>query len=300
MGKRLVMCTSTGCLEYAPERYRKLGIDIIRVHLHFKGKEYLEGLDLDPVDLYKQMEDTKDMRDNLPHTSMPTNPEIAEHFEKAIADGYDEVIVICISSGLGGTYNFVRLTAEDYEDRLKITVIDSKITCFIEGYLAVMAKKMVDEGVPTETIVKELNWVMRHREFVGLDSRLDYLIYNGRLKGGAAFFGKLMSVCPVIHFNENGEIVSLTTGIGEKKALVKTCQIMQGIIKDRDPKDYILLHTFTGPRPLNRLLEIEKDYGIKCNHEDVIMSPVSGIHNGPWLAAYMYIPIRREDENIDE
>ncbi len=300
MGKRLVMCTSTGCLEYAPERYRDLGIDIIRVHLHFKGKEYLEGLDLDPVDLYNQMENTKDMRDNLPHTSMPTNPEICAHFDKAIEDGYDEVIVICISSGLGGTYNFIRLTAEDYEDRLKITVIDSKITGFIEGYLAVLAKRMVDNNVPTEDIVKEINWIMRHREFVGLDSRLDYLIYNGRLKGGAAFFGKLMSVCPVIHFNDDGEIVSLTTGIGEKKALIKTCQIIQGIIKDRDPKDYILLHTFTGPHPLDKLLEIEGEYNIKCNHEDVIMSPVSGIHNGPWLVGYMYIPLRREDENIDE
>ena len=75
--KRLVMCTSTGCLEYAPERYRNLGIDIIRIHLFFKGKEYLEGFDLDPVDLYKQMENTKEVKDNLPHTAMPTYEEIA-------------------------------------------------------------------------------------------------------------------------------------------------------------------------------------------------------------------------------
>ena len=103
MGKRLVMCTSTGCLEYAPERYHNLGIEIIRVHLFFKEKEYLEGLDLDPVDLYKQMENTSDVKKTLPHTAMPTHDEIAEKFEKAIKDGYDEVICVCISSGLGGT-----------------------------------------------------------------------------------------------------------------------------------------------------------------------------------------------------
>ena len=39
--KRKVMCTSTGCIEYAPERYQKYDIDIIRVHVHFDGKEYL-------------------------------------------------------------------------------------------------------------------------------------------------------------------------------------------------------------------------------------------------------------------
>lgn len=95
--KRLVMCTSTGCLEYAPERYRNLGIDIIRIHLFFKDKEYLEGLDLDPTSLYKQMENTKDVKDNLPHTAMPTYEEIASHLKKAIEDGYDEVICITIS-----------------------------------------------------------------------------------------------------------------------------------------------------------------------------------------------------------
>ena len=39
-----IMCTSTGCIEYAPERYRNMGIDIIRVHVFFEGKEYLDKM----------------------------------------------------------------------------------------------------------------------------------------------------------------------------------------------------------------------------------------------------------------
>ena len=54
MSKRLVACTSTGCLEYAPERYREYGIEIIRIHILFEGNEYLEGYGLDPVDFYKK------------------------------------------------------------------------------------------------------------------------------------------------------------------------------------------------------------------------------------------------------
>lgn len=188
--KRLVMCTSTGCLEYAPERYRNLGIDIIRIHLFFKGKEYLEGFDLDPVDLYKQMENTKEVKDNLPHTAMPTYEEIAGHFQKAIDEGYDEIICIAISSGLGGTYNFINLVAAAYIGKIKITVIDSRITCFNEGYLAVKAKELVDKGVPTETIVKEIEWIKARQEFIGLDEKLDYLIFNGRLRGGKSICRK--------------------------------------------------------------------------------------------------------------
>ena len=73
--------------------------------------------------------------------------------------------------------------AADFLDKLKITVIDSKITCFNEGYLAVKAKELVDKGVPTETIIKEIEWIKKRQEFIGLDEKLDYLIFNGRLKG---------------------------------------------------------------------------------------------------------------------
>ena len=76
MSKRLVACTSTGCIEFAPERYRNLGIEIIRVHMFFKGKEYLEGPDFDPVQFYKDLETLEDPRNNLPTTGIPTPEEI--------------------------------------------------------------------------------------------------------------------------------------------------------------------------------------------------------------------------------
>ena len=298
--KRKVMCTSTGCIEYAPDRYKDLGIDIIRVHVHFNGKEYLDGLDLDPVDFYNQLEKLEDPKKNLPYTSMPTREEIIAHFDKAYEEGCKEVIVIAISSGCGGTYNFIRLIAEEYKDKMDITVIDSKITCFGEGLLAIRAAQMMQEGIPTDTIIKEIYWMMKHQEFLGIDGKLDYLIYNGRLKGGKALMGKMLNICPVIHFTREGEIVSLQSVRTQKKALNQTCQILNEIIGDRDPKDYLLWHIYTGPSVLEELVEIEKKYDIKTNHEDVIMSPVSGAHNGPWLAGYGLAFLRREDEPLED
>lgn len=81
------MCTSTGYIEYAPERYRNLGIDIIRVHELFNGIEYREGLDLDLVDFYRQLETIEDPKNHLPSTAMPDTDDITGLFEKAISDG---------------------------------------------------------------------------------------------------------------------------------------------------------------------------------------------------------------------
>ena len=300
MSKIKIMCTSTGCIEYAPERYQQLGIDIIRIHVFFNGKEYREGLDLDPVDFYNQLETIEDPKNHLPTTGMPDTEEIMAAFDRAIEEGCDEAIVYVLSSALGGTYNKICLVARDYAEKLKIHVVDTKITCFGEGLLAIKAAENAAAGMSAEEILKESRWMMQHQEFIGVDGKLDYLIYNGRLKGGKAFMGQLLNICPVIHFSKEGEIVPLESVRTQKKALVRTCELLKEMIGDRDPKDYLLWHIYTGPSLIRMLEQIESKYGIETNHEAVIMSPVSGCHNGPWLAGYGLAFLRREDEPLED
>ena len=300
MSKIKIMCTSTGCIDYAPERYKSFGIDIIRIHVFFNGKEYREGFDLDPVEFYRQLESIEDPKNHLPTTGMPDTEEIMECFDRAIADGYDEAIVYVLSSALGGTYNKICLVAKEYENKLKIHVIDTRLTCFGEGLLAIKAAEYAAKGMSAEEILKETRWSMNHQEFIGVDGKLDYLIYNGRLKGGKAFMGQLLNICPVIHFSKEGEIVPLESVRTLKKALARTCELLKEIIGDRDPKDYLLRHIYTGPSLIKTLEEIEGKFGIKTNHEAVIMSPVSGSHNGPWLAGYGLLFLRRDDEPLED
>ena len=300
MSKIKIMCTSTGCIEYAPERYRNLGIDIIRVHVLFEGKEYLEGLDLDPVAFYEKLETLEDPKSNLPKTAIPTVAEISAHFDKAIEEGFDETIVYTLSSQLGGTYNAISLVARDYQDKIKIHVVDTKITSFVEGLLAVKAQEMVSAGKTSEEILKETAWMMKTHTFMGIDAKLDYLIYNGRLKGGKAFLGQMLKICPVVNFNEKGECVPLESVRTPKKALMRTCEILKEKIGNRNPEDYILFHVYTGTSVIEQLKTIEERYEIKTNHEAVIMSPVSGSHNGPWLAGYGLLFLRREDEPLED
>ena len=300
MSKIKIMCTSTGCIDYAPERYMSLGIDIIRIHVFFNGKEYREGLDLDPVDFYSQLETLEDPKNHLPYTGMPDTEEIEAAFDRAIEEGCDEAIVYVLSSALGGTYNKICLVAKEYEGKLKIHVVDTHITCFGEGLLAIRAAEYAAKGMSSEEILRETAWSMKHQEFMGVVGNLDYLIYNGRLKGGKAFMGQLLNICPVIHFSKEGEIVPLESVRTQKKALARTCELIKEIIGDRAPEDYLLWHIYTGPTLVKTLEEIEKKYGIETNHEAVIMSPVSGSHNGPWLAGYGLAFIRRDDESLED
>ena len=300
MSKIKIMCTSTGCIENAPERYRNLGIDIVRLHVLFEGKEYTEGFDLDPDEFYAKLEKLEDPKNNLPKTSMPSAEEISKHYEQAIADGYDEIIFFTLSTGLSGTYDVACGVAKNYEDKIKIHVVDSKNNSFVEGFLAVRAQQMVNAGMSSEEILKESAWTIKNHRFIAVDGKLDYLIYNGRLKGGKAFLGQLLNICPILHFNEEGNIVALESVRTQKKALARMCEMVKERIGDRSPEDYVLFHIYTGPSLVEQLKVIEEKFDVKTNHEAVIMSPISGAHNGPYLAGYGIIFLRRDDESLED
>ena len=298
--KRLVMCTSSGCLDYVPEEIKDLDIDIFRLHIYFKGNEYLEGLNLDPVKFYAELETLEDAKNNLPKTSLPSVGEIEEHFARAVENGYDEVIVVVLSTGLSATYSAACQAAKSFEDKLKITVIDTKTNSYNEGLIAIKAAQLIKEGVPTETILKEIAWIQKSQEFFGVHGKLDYLIYNGRLKGGKAFMGKMLNICPVVGFGRDGVITSWETVRTQKKAIARCCEIIKEKIGDRDPKDYILWHCYTGPSFLPLLQEAEKKFGIETNHAPVMMSTGSGSHNGPWFVGYGLMFLRRDDEPLED
>ena len=302
MDKIKVICTSTGCLDYAPEQYDEIKqkIDIIRIHMFFHGKEYLEGLDFDPGQFYCVMENVRDVKKDLPHTGMPTHDEVAEVFDRAIEEGYNKIIVISLSSYLGGTWNFIRSVAQEYRKKAEIVVVDAKITCFQEGQLAILAQEMADRGCDVPEILQEIEWRKAHQEFLGVSERLDYLILNKRLKGGRALLGKAIKVCPVVHFNHSGKLAPLSSALGANNALKKADEQLLKWIGDRKDSDYLLYRTFTGPSLRARQQAFEQRFGIKTNHPDVIMSCVTGINVGPWIVGYAYVPLRREDEPLPE
>lgn len=297
MAKVKILCTSTGAIQFAPERYQKYNIGIVPVHMTFKGVEYLET-EMDPQKFYSELETLENPKNNLPKTALPSILEIQSHFDKAVEEGYDTIIAFTISTGLGGTNSAFLAAVKEYDKEITVHVVDTKAAAFVEGLHAVRAAEMLEKGMSVEDVLKETEWAIAHHEFLGIDGKLDYLIYNGRLKGAKAFMGQMLKICPVLQFNRNGELEAVESVRTQKKALLRLCERVKGMIEGRDEKDYILYHIYTGAAMEDLLFEAEEKVGLKTNHEGVVMTPASGCHNGPWLAAYGLYRIRREDEAL--
>ena len=84
-----------------------------------EGAIFMDGVDITPQQVYEGLEH------EIPKTSLPSGEQVQSILEQIAADGYEKVFAVCISSGLSGTFNMVRLVAQDCE-QLETFVLDTR------------------------------------------------------------------------------------------------------------------------------------------------------------------------------
>jgi DegV family protein with EDD domain len=114
----LITDSTTGLLESDIDKY---GIHVIRLKVIYKEREYVDGIEITPEEVYDRLEE------EVPTTSMPSVQEVMDLYEKLVAQGYTHAIVMPISSGLSGTINSFIGASEHYKDKLKFFIFDTKI-----------------------------------------------------------------------------------------------------------------------------------------------------------------------------
>ena len=152
------------------------------------------------------------------------NPEEAkEKFEPILKAGND-ILHLGFSSGLSGTYNSMRIAAEElaeeYPER-KIIVIDTLCACLGEGLLLYYALKRKEEGM---TIDELAQWVEENKLHVCHNVTVDdlnHLQRGGRVSKTAAILGTMVQIKPIIHMDNQGCLQVIGKERGRKKSIHK-------------------------------------------------------------------------------
>ena len=274
MGKRVVIDTSTGGLDYyhAPHN-----VEILRINIFLDGIGYADGRDLTADKFYEILRTQPDL---VPKTSQPSVGEVIAFIKKLHDDkGYDEFFVTTLSSKLSGTYNSVMLAAKELAPESKVHAFDTLTVCFSEGLFALEAEKMIEAGESFEAIeVKLSDMRKKNTIFFAVDS-LKYLVLNGRLSGAAAFVGKLLKIKPILQVQETGHIVSIEKIRNIKVALSAIASKVKDYVGDHDYQAYIL---YTGNPTLKAHFEhiLKEALGLE-NLYEAPNTPVVGAHIGP-------------------
>ena len=201
-----------------PEIARQLGIVILPLVIIVEGKEYLDGIDLFPGELYQKMRTQKiEIK-----TAAPNVGQYYACFKRIIDQQESDVLCISLSGKLSSDYtaavDAAKMLSGEYP-RNKVTVIDSLRAAAPQGLLAVEAAKRFRAGETIEDVVQYL-MDARHRSglIAALDS-LDYLAQGGRIGKAAYLVGSVLQIVPILTINDEG-IVAPSTIIRKKEKII--------------------------------------------------------------------------------
>lgn len=261
-------------------------IEIIPMQLEICDREYSYG----PFGTISTGEFYHYQREgNFARTSQ-VNPSIYfEHFEKYLRHGQD-VLYLCFSSGMSGTFQSAQLCMEDlrqqYPDR-RILCVDTLCASVGEGFLVREAARKQKEGMDIEELAA---WVIEHRIEVCHWFTVDvfeHLRHGGRVSSAAAVVGSALQIKPLLHVDEKGCLEVTAKPRGRKKAISTQLAKMEQGWRPKLGRLVVIGH---GDDP-EAALQLKEKISTQFPETEVYVAdigPIIGAHTGPGMLALIY------------
>ena len=214
MNEQKIAILTDSSADITPEIIEKYDIKVLPLHIMYPEKEYQDGVDIDPLMTYRRFPA------EFPNTSTPNLVEIEEKFDQIHEEGYEKVIAICISSGLSGTCNTIRLAAEDY-DKMQIFVFDTKNVSVGSGVFAIWAAWKVSRGASYEEVCRGLVDKIYDSKVMFYMDTLKYLQRGGRIGHVASVVGTALKLKPIISCDREGIYYTVAMIRGAKQGKKK-------------------------------------------------------------------------------
>lgn len=156
-------------------------------------KSYTDLVDITPEQILDYGEKYKE----TPKTSSPTY----ERFSKALSslEDYELAIIVLISErSSSGTHLVAKATVEDLGLQERAFIINTKSVSSGVGLMILEAKRLIDQGLGVQEIVKLLNEKVNRLETSFVIDKLDYLFYGGRCSQLSLMFSRGLKIRPCI------------------------------------------------------------------------------------------------------
>lgn len=272
-------------------------------------KEYLQSKQVPIISLsyimdgvtYEEMDGLshKEFFEKLRAGSLPTtsqiNPEQAREALEPFAKEGKDILYIGFSSGLSGSYNSVRMAAEDLKEEypdINIIAIDSLCACMGEGLLLYKALELKEHGMSMEEIAK---WVEANKLHICHNVTVDdlnHLHRGGRISKTTAVVGSMIKIKPIIHMSDEGKLVVIGKERGRKKSLVSIVDRMEKQMQGYDNDIVMIMHGDCIEDAEFVKKQVEERFGI---HNVMIngIGSVIGSHTGAGVVAVFFMGDKR-------
>ncbi|EIF37342.1 DegV family protein [Streptococcus sp. SK643] len=257
---------------------------VLDIPVNIDGEEYVEGINLTAEEFYQKMAQASE----LPKTSQPSIAKLDEILTSLKEQGYTHALGLFLSSGISGFYQNIQYMIEEYEG-LTIAFPDTLITSAPLGIMVESVFNWRDQGDDFVIIQDKLAIQISHTSAFIMVDDLDHLVKGGRLSNGAALLGNLLSIKPILYFNEHGVIEVYEKVRTEKKATKRLIEIIK---EETTSGQYtvIVIHG-NAPEKAEEMRQHLLESGVGSDVSIATFGSVIGTHLGAGSIALGYIPV---------
>lgn len=246
--------------------------------------DYLDGKTIFPDDFYKIQAEGRDIK-----TYHISQYMFEEHF-RPFAKAGDEVLYICFSTGIAGTFQAANLAKqtilEEYPD-FKITIIDSKCASMGFGLVVYKLLTMQKNGADKDLIIEAAQYFCDHMVHAVAVRTLDYLMKGGRISKTSAIAGTMLDIKPIIEVDENGALQANEKVRGWKKTMKRLVEMAREKGADLDKQVLGVCHGME-KESIESLKEmLMEEFHVKGFVGDRIGCAI-GAHTGPGVIAFVF------------
>lgn len=244
---------------------------VVPLYVRFGEETFRDYEELSPAEFYRRMR----TGGGTPSTSQPTPADFAAAFEELRE--YERILCICLSSKLSGTLESARLGSEGDE---RVRLIDSGVTSGGMVILADALHRRLERGTTDEELLALVERFRAGRGLLFTVETLEYLIRGGRIGKAQGLAGQLLSVKPILYFDE-GEVAPLKRVRGRAKALAELERIFAESTQD-SPHLHVGVGHADAPGDAEDLVRRITAARPRASLDIVTtLGPVIGTHGGP-------------------
>ena len=266
------------------ETLRKEDLFVLDIPVNIDGQEYVEGVNLTAQEFYEKMARSSE----LPKTSQPSIAKLDEILSSLKEKGYTHVLGLFLSSGISGFHQNIQYMMDEYEG-LRIAFPDTRITSAPLGFMVESVFQWVEQGDDFQSILDKLTEQIENTSAFIMVDDLDHLVKGGRLSNGAAILGNLLSIKPILYFNDQGVIEVYEKVRTEKKATKRLVEIVKDVTSNGNYQ-ITVIHG-NAPQKAADLRQLLLDGGVATDISIATFGSVIGTHLGEGSIALGYTPI---------
>ena len=207
-----------------------------------------------------------------------------------LVDAGSDLLCIMFSSALSGTYNSVRLAAEELAPQYptqRIIVLDSLAASAGQGMLVARAVMYREQGLSLDESAERIKEDIPRQAHLFTVDDLNHLHRGGRVSKTAAVFGTMLGIKPLLHVDDAGRLIPTGKVRGRRNSLLG---LVEGMARQMDPEKcdrFAISHGDCIDDAQFVADEVCRRFGLK-DYTISYVGPVIGAHSGPGTVALFF------------